>query len=47
MVVKLSPIKGAQTIVIGAGSEPVGLKCRHNGFLNIEGKVKVKAAVRW
>lgn len=40
IIMKLSPIKSAQTTVIGAGSEPVGLKCRHHGFLNIEGKVK-------
>ena len=37
MVMKLCPIKSTQTIVIGAGSEPVGLKCRHDGVLDIEG----------
>ena len=40
IIMKLSPIKSAQTTVIGAGSEPVGLKCRHHGFLNIEGNVQ-------
>ena len=41
---KLSPIKCAQTIVIGVGSEPVRLKCRHDGSLKIEGKIKCSKA---
>ena len=46
MVMKLFPIKSAQTTVVGAGSEPLGLKRRHPGFLNTEGKIKASRAVK-
>ena len=46
MVMKLSPVESAQAIVIGAGSEPVGLKYRHHGFLSIEGKIKSSRPVK-
>ena len=42
MVMKLFPIESAQTTVIGAGSEPVGLKCRHPGFQILKERSKLQ-----